>query len=205
MRVIHVADIRPSLWTLILAMVGVLGTVACQTDEQGYWTKQDMSQALTNEQYPSDSRHCDAIAANDTTGRSEQYKATLYAKCMQAQGYQWVIEHSQSNPSRAAENASAQIPPCPTGRLIIDSFGYHKCVPAGGKDRGISIESVSKLPLEAVSTPALENQPFLPNAPPNERWSQDHQVCRQYAKDSLSSPYSVYTHCMQDKGWSPGS
>jgi hypothetical protein len=157
-----------------------------------------MSQALTNEQYPSDSQHCDAMAANDAPGRSEQYKAILYAKCMQAQGYQWVIERSQLIPSRAAENASAQIPLCPTGRLIVDSFGYHKCVPTGGKERGISIEGIPPGPLEAASAP----HPLLPNAPPNERWSQDHQVCRQYAKDSLSSPYSVYMQCMQDKGWS---
>ena len=196
--------IRSQTWMIVATITMAFGTASCGTDEQGYWTKQNLSQALTNEQYPSDSRHCEAMVANDGIGRSEDYKSALYTKCMQAQGYQWVTERPDSHLLQSSHKTPTQIPLCPTGRLIVDAFGYHKCVPTGGKDRGITIE-IPPRPLESAAKPSQENQPSVPSVPANNEWNHDHEMCRQYAKDSLSSPYGVYSRCMQDKGWLSGS
>jgi hypothetical protein len=197
-------------WRLWAAIAIMASHASCQSSQQGYWTKENVAQTLTNEQYPSDSQDCDAMSAHDAKARSERYKAILYTKCMQAHGYQWVVERPRPHPLATAGIKPAAISDCPSGRLIVDSFGYHKCVPVGTKDKGIPIEIVPRAPIEAAGLPPPDNHFPSPVQPPqgsptNDRWRQDHDKCLQYAKESLSSPYGVYTRCMQDRGWSSGS
>ena len=201
----HIPRTSRHLGQVAIIIATLAGAISCQSNEQGYWTKQNMSQALANEQYPHDSRHCDAMAANDGSGGPEEYKATLYSKCMQAQGYQWVVENSRKPPLSGDQASIKEISDCPTGRLILDSFGYQKCVPVGTRNGSVEIGTVSSIPADALPLPSAVDQPPLSIAPAPDQWKQNHEACRQYSKDSLSNPYSVYTQCMQEKGSSSGS
>ena len=99
--------------------------VSCGPAEQGYWTKQDISQALTNEQYPADSQHCERFAAQNDGRYSDKAREKRYTKCMSARGYQWVVEEPVSFPEKSS-GQSSRAHSCPAG--------YTNCVPAGTKD-----------------------------------------------------------------------
>lgn len=182
-------------------------TVSCQSVEQGYWTKPNVSQAVANEQYPDDSRQCEWLRSQSGSGLSEKSKSRLYAKCMESRGYQWIEEAAHSHAAKSATHSATQTQPCPTGRRIIDAYGYDRCVPAGGKGSGKTIQ-----PSETVAQVTEETSTTLPSTgrptdPPEERleeWIQEDGECREHARSTLSSPYGVYVQCMQDKGWPSG-
>ena len=48
-------------------------SVSCQLRGQGYWTKPGVSQALTNQQYPEDSKRCERIAEQDEGRTPNRY------------------------------------------------------------------------------------------------------------------------------------
>lgn len=194
-----------SLSSLAAAIIfgAIGGTVSCQSHPDGYWTRPDRSQALTNQEYPDDSQECQAMVASNGIGKDRQYQARLFTQCMQAKGYQWLVEprvsHSLKN---ASLRSSPSVVECSNGRLITDAFGYQKCVPIGMKDGGILQEARSaippKFPLHDQTNPST-----LQMTQPDDGRATHDALCRQYAKESLSGTYSVYSQCMMDKGWAP--
>jgi hypothetical protein len=106
--------------------------VSCGRAEQGYWTKHDLSQALTNEQFPTDSQYCERVAVQNGGRDSEKARAQSYTKCMYARGYQWMVEEARSFTAKSGNQATGDYS-CPTGRGMVDAFGYIKCVPIGTK------------------------------------------------------------------------
>jgi hypothetical protein len=183
-------------------------TASCQSVDQGYWTKPDVSHALANEQYPDDSRQCDWLRSQSGNRLSEESKSTLYAKCMQSRGYQWIEEAPRSHPVKSATHSATEKQPCPTGRRIIDAYGYDRCVPAGGKGSGKTIqpsERVAQVTEESSTAPTSAGGPTDPSEQELEEWVKEDGLCRQHARDTLSSPYGVYVQCMQGKGWPSGT
>ncbi len=191
----------PSFLALASIAAAVFGTVSCQTQPEGYWTNPNRSQALTNQEYPVDSQRCQALVASDNSSKPQPYKARLFTQCMQAKGYQWILEPR----GRHLLNADAQRSPlsldhCSTGRLIIDAFGYQKCVPSGPKEGGASEATPSPAPSPVRSGDRVE-APVRPTYQSSDGRSKDDESCRQYAKESLSSTYGVYSQCMKERGW----
>ena len=193
-----------SLSSLVAAIIfgAIGGIVSCQADPQGYWTRPDRSQALTNQEYPDDSRECHAIVASDGSGKARPYQATLFTHCMQAKGYQWMVEPRVSHPLKDASlRASPSLLHCANGRLIIDAFGYEKCVPIGTKDGGILQQARREVPPKIPSGDQANPSTLQPSRQPTDGRTKDDDDCRQYAKESLSSTYTVYSQCMMDRGW----
>jgi hypothetical protein len=127
---------------------------------------------------------------------------------MQGRGYEWIVEESRSQPAKSAANSTTSDEPCPTGRTIIDSFGFTKCVPLGKKGGGVSPEISGTLTREEIQTEpkrdssaAVEGTAVEVMPPPDNRWRADDWACRQQAQTTLSSPYGIYAGCMQEKGW----
>ena len=103
-------------------------------------------------------------------------------------------------------NADAQRSPlsleqCSRGRLTIDAFGYQKCVPSGPKEGGVSEETPPPVP-PSFTVRRLGWKPRLDHCTTaDDGRSKDDESCRQYAKESLSSTYGVYSQCMRERGW----
>ena len=167
--------------------------VSCGTAEQGYGTKQDISQALTNEQYPADSQHCERFAAQNDGRYSDKAREKRYTKCMSARGYQWVVEEPVSFPEKSS-GQSSRAHSCPAG--------YTNCVPAGTKDGGLNPEVNQSITQEESSYHKAESLPPNPSHQSNEKRLVEERECRHQADATLSSPYGVYVTCMQEKGWS---
>ena len=167
--------------------------VSCGPAEQGYWTKQDISQALTNEQYPADSQHCERFAAQNDGRYSDKAREKRYTKCMSARGYQWVVEEPVSFPEKSS-GQSSRAHSCPAG--------YTNCVPAGTKDGGLNPEVNQSITQEESSYQKAESLPPNPSHQSNEKRLVEDRECRHQADATLSSPYGVYVTCMQEKGWS---
>lgn len=192
----------PIQWTqfgpaaLLLAGVAVL-SVSCQLREQGYWTKPGMSQAVTNHLYPADSEQCERIAEQDEGRESDTARGVRYTKCMYARGYEWVSERPRSHPAKSLRQESPA-PPCPGGRIVVDAFGYPRCVPPGQKDRGLEREVRGSVTADG---PLMQANPAVPPTPrSNDRWIAQDRECRRQAQETLSNPYGVYAQCMQEKG-----
>jgi hypothetical protein len=167
--------------------------VSCGPAEQGYWTKQDSSQALTNEQYPADSQHCERFAAQNDGRYSDKAREKRYTKCMYARGYQWVVEEPVSFPEKSS-GQSSRAHSCPAG--------YTNCVPAGTKDGRLNPEVNPSITQEESSYQKAESLPPNPSHQSNEKRLVEDRECRHQADATLSSPYGVYVTCMQEKGWS---
>lgn len=183
------------LSTAMLLAVGV-SIVSCQSHPDGYWTKPERSQALTNEEYSADSGECQAMVKSDGIEEAPSYKAQLFTHCMQAKGYKWIVETQGSHPVKEA--ALQSTPLCSNGRRIVDAFGYQKCVPQGTKDGGILHEARVVPPYGLSHDQASPST--VPSTKPADGQAKDDVLCRQYAKESLSSTYAVYSQCMRDKG-----
>ena len=167
--------------------------VSCGPAEQGYWTKQGTSQALTNEQYPADSQHCERFAAQNDGRYSDKAREKRYTKCMYARGYQRVVEEPVSFPEKSS-GQSSRAHSCPAG--------YTNCVPAQTKDGGLNPEVNQSITREDSSH---QNPALLPPSPSHQSTEQrlvGDRECRRQADATLSSPYGVYVTCMQGKGWS---
>ena len=183
--------------TVIIVML--LLSVSCGPADQGYWTKYDVSQALTNEHFPTDSHYCERVAVHNGGRDSEKMREQLYTKCMHARGYQWMVEESRSFPAKSGGQATSA-EACPTGRRIVDAFGYPKCVPVGTKSGRPNPEVRQSVTSEESSS---GKNGVLPSNGPRqseEWWRGEDRECRHQADVSLSSPYGVYAHCMQEKG-----
>ena len=183
--------------TAILSAVSA-SIISCQGHSDGYWTKPERSQALTNEEYSADSGECQAMVESNSVEEAPAYQAKLFTHCMQAKGYQWIVETRASHPVKEAALLSA--PQCSNGRLIVDAFGYQKCVPHGTKDGGILQEARRAIPPHVLSHDQA-GPSTVPLTQPADGQAKDDFLCRQYAKESLSSTYAVYSQCMRDKGW----
>jgi hypothetical protein len=60
--------------------------VSCGPPEQGYWTKQGIPQALTDEQYAADSQHCERFAAQMTAGnQTRRERNAIRSVCLHAE------------------------------------------------------------------------------------------------------------------------
>ena len=167
--------------------------VSCGPAEQGYWTKHGVSQALTNEQFPADSQHCERFAAQNDGRYSDKAREKRYTKCMSAREYQWVVEEPVSLPDQS-RGQSTHAQSCPAG--------YTNCIPGGTKGGGLNPEVNQSITREDSShqNPAL--LPPNPSHQSNEQRLVEDRECRQQADATLSSPYGVYVTCMQEKGWS---
>jgi hypothetical protein len=192
----------PSSLAAAFVASALLGIVSCQTRPDGYWTNPNRSQALANQEYPADSKECQALVASDTFSKTQSYKARLFTQCMQAKGYQWVVEPQGArslNPD--AQRSPLSMEHCSKGRLTIDAFGYHKCVPVGGREGGALEENHHPtIPSQFPSQDRAEAR-ARPASQPHDARARDDESCRQHAKESLSSTYSVYSQCMREKGW----
>jgi len=174
-------------------VTAALLSVSCGPTEQGYWAKQDISQALTNEQYPADSQHCERFAAQNDGRYSDKAREKRYTKCMYARGYQWVVEEPVSFPEKSS-GQSSRAHSCPAG--------YTNCVPVGTKDGGLNPEVNQSITQEESSYQKAESLPPNPSPQSNEKRLVEDSECRRQADVTLSSPYGVYVTCMQEKGWS---
>ena len=168
-----------------IAISALLLCVSCGPAEQGYWTKQGMSQAHTDEQYATDSPHCERYAAQNEGRESEKARNKRYAKCMSSREYQWVVkEKPVSLPEQSAQ--STHPPSCPAGS---------HCTPGGLKQ-----EVTQSITEEASSHQNTANVPRDPSHQSNEQRRVNDWECRQQADATLSSPYAIYANCMQEKG-----
>ena len=174
-------------------VTAVLLCVSCGPAEQGYWTKHGVSQALTNEQFPADSQHCEHFAAQNDGRYSDKAREKRYTKCMSAREYQWVVEEPVSLPDQS-RGQSTHAQSCPAG--------YTNCIPGGTKVGGLNPEVNQSITREDSShqNPAL--LPPNPSHQSNEQRLVMDRECRQQADATLSSPYAVYVTCMQEKGLS---
>ena len=192
----------PSFLPLALIAAAGFATVSCQARPDGYWTNPNRSQALSNQEYPADSQRCQGLVASDTVGKSEPYKARLFAQCMQAKGYQWVVEPRGRPPLNAeAQRSPLPLEECSKGRLSIDAFGYHKCVPRGAKEGGAFAEETPQAVPPHSPSGGRAEAPTRPLYQASDGRGKDDESCRQYAKESLSSTYGVYSQCMRERGW----
>jgi len=182
-----------SICRVTTMVTAALLCVSCGPAEQGYWTKQDISQALTNEQYPVDSPHCERFAAQNDGRYSDKAREKRYTKCMSARGYQWVVEEPVSFPEKSSGQLS-RAHSCPAGSI--------NCVPAGTKDGGLNAEVNQSITQGESSSQKAESLPPNPSHQWNEQRLVEDRECRHQADATLSSPYGVYVTCMQEKGWS---
>ncbi len=191
----------PSSLTAAFVASALVGMVSCQSRPDGYWTNPNRSQALTNQEYPADSKECQTLVASDTFSKTQSYKARLFTQCMQAKGYRWVVEpQGPRSLSADAQRSPLSIEHCSKGRLTIDAYGYPNCVPVGGREGGASEEPHHPVPSQSPSGDRAEAR-ARPASQPHDERAKDDESCRQHAKESLSSTYSVYSQCMGEKGW----
>ena len=178
---------------VMTVVTAVLLCVSCGPAEQGYWTKHGVSQALTNEQFPADSQHCERFAAQNDGRYSDKAREKRYTKCMSAREYQWVIEEPVSLPDQS-RGQSTHAQSCPAGDT--------NCIPGGTQGGGLNPEVNQSITREDSShqNPAL--LPPNPSYQSNEQRLVEDRECRQQADATLSSPYAVYANCMQEKGLS---
>jgi hypothetical protein len=203
--------VRPtpsSFFAFLFISGAIFSTMACHGRPQGYWTRPDRSQAVTNQEFPADEQGCQALVARDSVEPSQTHKAKFFAQCMQAKGYQWVAEPRSPHPLHADAQRSLLSPEqCAKGRLTVDAFGYQKCVPRGTKDGGIFEVTAPPPPRPSAITvpsgPSADAPTMEQPSHPVDGRAKDDEACRQYAKESMSGTYGVYTQCMKDKGWSP--
>jgi hypothetical protein len=121
---------------------------------------------------------------------------------MYARGYEWIVERPRSEPLTAAARAKSGSLECQTGRMIIDSFGSQKCVPAGGKDRGPVMYSQKTDAVEDDQSRGPSRDPGKGSTPTeshDDDWKRRDAECRRHVEESLSSPYGVYVQCMQER------
>lgn len=126
----------------VLASMVVFGA-GCQQVEQGYWTKQGMSQSRFNAEYHRDFRECaqhglqqglinDGAPETDTI-RARHVSAaktgsTAFNECMHSRGYEWVTMHPLVGPN--AHGSTGRQGRCPEDRVIVDPYGYPHCATA---------------------------------------------------------------------------
>jgi hypothetical protein len=179
--------IKPNLNTLspygasLILSVAVLA--GCQRVEQGYWTKQGLSQAQFNTDYRRDFRECaregmrqgaiaDGTPESDTIRMrhlpSRETGSNSFTECMNARGYEWVTMQPLAGPdSHSALSRDAES--CPKERLIVDPFGYPHCASekhSQGEARSINVPRVlpPEIPPDVTRDIPLERSPEVPQS-----------------------------------------
>jgi hypothetical protein len=147
----------------------LLFCVSCGSAEQGYWTKQGMSQAHTDEQYATDSPHCERFAAQNDGRESEKARQKRYSKCMSARDYQWVVKERPVLPEQSGE--SSHLPSCPAGSP--------NCVSGETKGSGLHHEVTQSITREASSHQNAANLPPDPSHQSNEQRRMNDWECLQ--------------------------
>jgi hypothetical protein len=140
----------------------VIFTTACQHVEQGYWTKQGMSQVQFNAEYRRDFRDCARLGMeqgpiNDGAPESDIIRARHVAavkvgtdafnECMYARGYEWITMQPLVGPN--AHGSTVYKIGCPEDRVIVDPYGYPHCaVPKQtSPPRSIDVPREASLPM----------------------------------------------------------
>lgn len=157
--------------------------------------------------------------------------SNLYGKCMVSRGYEWVKLQPLVPSSPHQENANqghcpservvtdpfgyphcASIDPKPPAGA--DTVPDEATV-AGPQSTATSAPSEIVLPRQSspssnvtVEPPSTTSQleaghdnQINGGLPPTERRALDNSLCVQQSRNSLSSPYATYLHCMEEKGW----
>jgi hypothetical protein len=88
--------------------------VSCGPPEQGYRTKQGISQALTDEQYAADSQHCERFAAQNDGRESDKARDKRYTKCMSARGGLNPEVNQSITPKDRSHQNPGRLPPDPS-------------------------------------------------------------------------------------------
>lgn len=157
--------------------------------------------------------------------------SNIYGRCMASRGYEWVNLQPLVPPSPHQESAILGpcpaervvtdpfgYPHCassdPTAPAGADNVPHEAHV-AGPQSTTTAAPSDIVSPLEGLPSGNVPLKP--PSAthqfevghdnqtrsrlPPAERRALDNSLCIQESRDSLSSPYATYLHCMEEKGW----
>ena len=190
-----------AFFAFIFLWVAIGSTAACDGRPQGYWTRPDQSQAVINQEYSPDEAGCKALAQRET---SQPHKARIFSRCMASKGYQWVTE-AQGPYSLLADLQRSPLSSqyCSQERLTIDAFGNQKCVPRGDREGPQLKEPPHPTATPGPSSPGAIATTSEQKASPTDGRTKDDEHCRQYAKESMSGTYAVYSQCMRDKGWPP--
>jgi hypothetical protein len=177
----------------IILIIAVLA--GCQRVEQGYWTKQGLSQAQFNADYRRDFQECaregmrqgaiaDGTPESDTIRMrhlpSKGTGSNGFTECMNTRGYEWIKMQPLAGPdSHSALSREAES--CPKERLIVDPFGYPHCASekrTQGEARSINVPRV--VPPEIP--------PDVTRDTPPERPHEVHQTTPDVAPESASAP-----------------
>jgi hypothetical protein len=157
--------------------------------------------------------------------------SNLYGRCMVSRGYQWVklqplvpsSPHQESPtqgpcPSERVVTDPFGYPHCasidPNPPAGADTFPHDTHV-AAPQSTATSAPSEIVQPRESlpsgnvpIEPPSTSSQFEAPHEnqtnnglPPAERRALDNSLCIQQSRNSLSSPYATYLHCMEEKGW----
>jgi hypothetical protein len=95
-------------------MSALLLCVSCGAPDQGYRTKEGISQALMDEQYAVDSQHCGRFAAQNDGRDSDKARGKRYTKCMSARGrLNPEVNHSITRQDTSHQDP-ATLPPDPS-------------------------------------------------------------------------------------------
>ena len=159
--------------------------------------------------------------------------SNLYGRCMVSRGYEWVKLQPLVPPSPHQESATqgpcpservvtdpfgyphcASIDPNPRAGADNVPHETHVAAPqstatSAPTDNVLPRENLPSgdVPLKPPSTTSqfeagYDNQTHR-GIPPAERRALDNILCIQQSRNSLSSPYATYLHCMEEKGWPP--
>jgi hypothetical protein len=169
--------------------------------------------------------HGDTIVARHPSASDRG--SNVYGQCMVSRGYEWVKLQPLVPPSPHQESANQG--PCPTERVVTDPFGYPHCASidlnrSAGADyvpneihvaapQSLATSAPTDMVLPRESLPSGNVPPKPPSTstqfeagqnsglPPGEGRAFDNSLCIQQSRNSLSSPYGTYLHCMEEKGW----
>lgn len=168
--------------SLILSIAALTG---CQRVEQGYWTKQGVSQEQFNIDYRRDFRECareglrqgapaDETPENDTIRMRHLSRhgtgSNKFTECMNARGYEWTTMRPLAGPD-SHSTSSPEAESCPKERLVVDPFGYPHCASEKQKqgDAGsitAPLVSPSGVPPDVTPDVPLERPPEAPTSKP---------------------------------------
>lgn len=165
----------PSPWASMMLSLATLA--GCQNVEQGYWTKQGMSQAQFNTDYRRDFQACaregmrqgavaDGTPDSDTIRMrhvpSKGTGSSAFTECMNAHGYTWI----QMQPLAGPDSHSAltrQAEQCPKERLVVDPFGFPHCAAKEHtQEEARSIDVPQMVPSEDPGTFTRDVRPEAP-------------------------------------------
>ena len=153
-------------------MSAIILCAACQGVEQGYWTKQGVSQAQFTADYRRDFQACvregmEHGLINDGAPETDTIRAThpstgrtgskAYNDCMYARGYEWIKMEPLVGPN--AHGSTAHLARCPEDRVIVDPYGYPHCATPDQIHPARSID-VPRIPASPATLPPTTSPPI---------------------------------------------